>query len=117
MFLVSEVHPFDDGNGRLARVMMNAELAAHDQMRILLPTVYRDNYLGGLRRASRDGSFQTLSKVLDQAHAYSSSIHWKNYGEARLKLESDCADKSTDEGLPIFYRALRSLRMSEIAED
>jgi hypothetical protein len=28
MFLISEVHPFDDGNGRLARVMMNAELVA-----------------------------------------------------------------------------------------
>ena len=25
MFLVSEVHPFDDGNGRMARIMMNAE--------------------------------------------------------------------------------------------
>jgi hypothetical protein len=23
MFLISEVHPFDDGNGRVARVMMN----------------------------------------------------------------------------------------------
>jgi prophage maintenance system killer protein len=26
MFVVSEVHPFDDGNGRVARIMMNAEL-------------------------------------------------------------------------------------------
>ena len=25
-FLISEVHPFDDGNGRLSRIMMNAEL-------------------------------------------------------------------------------------------
>ncbi len=28
MFLVSEVHPFADGNGRVARIMMNAELLA-----------------------------------------------------------------------------------------
>ena len=28
MFLVSEVHPFVDGNGRIARIMMNAELVA-----------------------------------------------------------------------------------------
>ena len=27
-FLISEVHPFADGNGRMARVMMNAELVA-----------------------------------------------------------------------------------------
>ena len=26
MFAVAEVHPFDDGNGRVARIMMNAEL-------------------------------------------------------------------------------------------
>ena len=28
MFLISEVHPFADGNGRVARIMMNAELVA-----------------------------------------------------------------------------------------
>ena len=37
MFLVSEVHPFADGNGRVARVMMNAELAAAQQVRVLIP--------------------------------------------------------------------------------
>jgi len=30
MFLISEVHPFADGNGRAARIMMNAELIAQD---------------------------------------------------------------------------------------
>ena len=33
MFLVAEVHPFADGNGRVARVMMNAELIAGGQQR------------------------------------------------------------------------------------
>jgi Fic family protein len=28
MFLVSEVHPFTDGNGRVGRVLMNAESTA-----------------------------------------------------------------------------------------
>ena len=36
-FLISEVHPFADGNGRMARVMMNAELVAGDQERIVIP--------------------------------------------------------------------------------
>jgi len=36
--LVSEVHPFVDGNGRLARIMMNAELVAGKQERIINPT-------------------------------------------------------------------------------
>ena len=33
MFLISEVHPFDDGNGRIARVMMNAELVSAADVR------------------------------------------------------------------------------------
>ena len=45
MFLVAEVHPFVDGNGRRARIMMNAELVAEGQARIIIPTIFRDNYL------------------------------------------------------------------------
>src|SRR5205823_6347889 len=45
MFLVSEVHPFVDGNGRVARAMMNAELVATGQERIIIPTAYRTDYL------------------------------------------------------------------------
>ena len=52
MFLVSEVHPFADGNGRVARIMMNAELAAAQQVRIIIPIVYRSNYLSALRALS-----------------------------------------------------------------
>ncbi len=54
MFVTSEVHPFLDGNGRLARVMMNAELTAKNQTKIIIPTVYRDDYLGALRKLSRN---------------------------------------------------------------
>lgn len=31
MFVVTEVHPFTDGNGRTARLAMNAELTASEQ--------------------------------------------------------------------------------------
>lgn len=34
-FLVSEVHPFLDGHGRIARVMMNAELSAKGLSKII----------------------------------------------------------------------------------
>jgi len=35
MFLISEVHPFLDGNGRIARVMMNAELTSVNKSTII----------------------------------------------------------------------------------
>lgn len=112
-FLISEVHPFQDGNGRLSRLMLNAELVNADSCKIIIPTVYRDNYLNGLRLASRDGNFRTYVKVMDQAQAYTASIPWKDYGEAREKIETDNANISSDEGIPIFNRVLRQLKLSD----
>jgi fido (protein-threonine AMPylation protein) len=74
MFLVSEVHPFDDGNGRLARVMMNAELVSGGQSRIIIPTVFRDDYLGGLRLLTRKGDASVLIKSLRFGHDYTARI-------------------------------------------
>jgi Fic family protein len=53
---IVEVHLFADGNGCIARIAMNAELAAADVVRILVPTVYRNNYLAGLKGATNNAS-------------------------------------------------------------
>ena len=42
---------FDDGNGRLARIMVNAELSAAGQVRVVIPTSFRDNYLAASARS------------------------------------------------------------------
>ena len=49
MFLVAAVHPFADGNGRVAHIMMNAELVAESEQRIIIPTIFRNNYLVALK--------------------------------------------------------------------
>ena len=56
MFLVSEVHPFTDGNGRLARLVMNAELSVVNSCRIIVPTLFREEYLDCLRVLTREGN-------------------------------------------------------------
>ena len=48
--MVSEIHLFLGGNGRIARVTMNAELVRAKQTRMTIPTVYRGDYLKALRR-------------------------------------------------------------------
>ena len=45
-FLLSDVHPFNDGNGRLSRIMMTKELVSARLSRIVIPTVFRNDYLG-----------------------------------------------------------------------
>ncbi len=113
-FLISETHPFDDGNGRLSRIMMNAELVSESQYKIIIPNVHRDNYLNGLRLASRDKNFRTYVRVMDQALAYTASVNWLDYGEAREKLENDSVNLSSDEGVPTFNRVLKTLKLSDL---
>ena len=82
MFIVSEVHPFDGGNGRVARAFMNAELVAGGERRILIPTVYCDDYVTGLRVHTRQGHPDPLIKTLDFAQEYSARIDFSDYDRA-----------------------------------
>jgi hypothetical protein len=58
-YLVAHVHPFTDGNGRTARALMNRELTRSNLSRIVIPPVFRVDYLDGLKR---------LSKTMDPKH-------------------------------------------------
>jgi hypothetical protein len=52
-FLVSEIHPFVDGNGRLSRLVMNAELSRVGEARIIIPTLFHEEYVDCQRLLSR----------------------------------------------------------------
>jgi hypothetical protein len=91
MFVVSEVHPFLDGNGRMARIMMNAELVAANQVRIIIPTVYREDYLGALRALSRHRDAQTYVRMLARAHEFSASVVGETRDGMRALLEQSNA--------------------------
>ena len=91
MFLISEVHPFEDGNGRVARLMMNAELTAAGQAKIIIPTVYRDDYLLNLRRLTRKHDPGPYIRMMDRAHAFSHWLEPKDYHSLKLQLEESYA--------------------------
>ena len=91
MFVLSEVHPFDDGNGRVARAFMNAELVTADQARILIPIVYRDDYLRALRNLSRQRDASALIAVLDFAQRYVAAIDWRDFATAERQLRASNA--------------------------
>lgn len=48
LFLIAEVHPFKDGNGRISRLGMNAELERAGQTRLVIPTSLRSDYFSVL---------------------------------------------------------------------
>jgi hypothetical protein len=97
MFLVSEVHPFSDGNGRVARIMMNAELVAEDEQRIIIPTVYRDDYLTALKALSQSEKPTPVIRVLDFAQKYTGSIRWEDFDAARSDLQETNAFRDSTE--------------------
>jgi len=86
MTMVSEVHPFADGNGRVARMMMNAELVSSGQTRILIPIVFREDYLFALRDFSRNGQMGTVTRVLERAWTFSDAIDFSNFSDAEAAL-------------------------------
>jgi hypothetical protein len=88
MFLIAEVHPFTDGNGRTARVFMNAELTAAGLHRIVIPISYRSDYLQGLRALSVGGNPTPLVRVLEFAQHYSAAVEWRDLRLAERMLEA-----------------------------
>lgn len=78
MFLVAEVHPFTDGNGRLARLVMNAELSVASSCRIIVPTLLREEYLDCLRVLSREGDPGPFLDVMQWAHRWTAAFDYRN---------------------------------------
>lgn len=103
MFLVAEVHPFDDGNGRLARVMMNAELVTGRQSRIIVPTVFRDDYIGGLRRMTRQDDPSVLIKTLRFGQDYTAQIDFADLTRATdvLRMTNAFNEPDSDQRLTL----------------
>ena len=86
MFLVAEVHPFADGNGRIARIMMNAELVADGDERIIIPTVLRDNYISSLKALSHRADPKPFLRVLKFAQRWVAAVPWTNLSESTAVL-------------------------------
>ncbi len=112
MFLVSEVHPFDDGNGRIARIMMNAELSSADQPRIVIPTGYRDNYLDALRALSRNQNPAPVERVLSFSQRFVAEMDWSSIPVATDLLTRTNALRDPSEGDQAGQRLILPSRIS-----
>lgn len=99
LFLVAEVHPFDDGNGRTARAMMNAELTSGDQRRIIIPTVFRQGYVLSLKALTQTDRAEPVIRMLDRAQAFTASVDFTDYETALIALDEARAFDTTEDAL------------------
>jgi Fic family protein len=86
MFVVAEVHPFLDGNGRTARLAMNCVLSAERLSRLIIPTVYREDYLLPLKALSQHREAQPLVAALSRIQRWSAAF---DYARIRSALRED----------------------------
>ena len=96
LFMISEVHPFNDGNGRISRIMMNAELVHADQSKIIIPTVFREDYLNALRRLTRKGDPSVIVRAISRVRQFSANITGEDFVATKEYLEKCYAFKDGD---------------------
>lgn len=102
MFVVTEVHPFIDGNGRTARLAMNCALSAEKLSRIIVPTVYREDYLLPLKALSHHQEAQPLISALSRIQRWSAAF---TYSRARSEVREQLVRSNA------FQEDLRNYRL------
>lgn len=102
MFIVSEVHPFTDGNGRLARLVMNAELSAVGSCRIIVPTLFREEYLDSLRALSRQGDAAPFMAAMQKIHRWTAAFRFQDLDDTIAQM----AQCNAFERSPIQFKLL-----------
>ena len=86
MFMIAEVHPFDDGNGRISRVMMNSELVSAGLCRIIIPSVFRNEYISSLKLMTNHNDPTSYVRVMDYAQEFVSRIDFSDLERAKAML-------------------------------
>jgi hypothetical protein len=118
MFLVSEVHPFADGNGRSARVALNAELVRHGMHRIIIPSILRIDYISGLLRTTAGNGPEALYRVLEFAQQWVAVGEFRNLeiGDRYLRATNALYDSGVAEHEGIRLKILRPGELFELPE-
>jgi hypothetical protein len=99
MFIVSEVHPFADGNGRTARLAMNAELTVASACRVIVPTLFREEYLDCLRVLSRNAEPKPFIAAMQRIHRWTAAF---DYEELDRTIEQMAACNAFEKSLVQF---------------
>jgi hypothetical protein len=103
-FLVSEIHPFDDGNGRLSRLIMNAELSRLGLCRIIIPTLFHPQYVDCQRALTRANEPDGFIKALAFAVQWCASFSYTDLPSLIASLKNTNAFEES----PVQYKLLAS---------
>lgn len=103
-FLVSEVHPFEDGNGRLSRLVMNAELSRIGLNRIIIPTLFHPQYVDCARNLTRNNDPVGFVACLAKMARWCSTFKYDDLDKLIATLKASNAMEES----PVQYKLLNA---------
>ena len=99
------IHPFDDGNGRMARLLMNTILIKHGYTLAVVPVEERGQYIGMLEQADKTEDLTEFIAYIAACCKYALNLHLKAaHGEDIEDMED------IDKEIALFKRSLSSRR-------
>lgn len=96
------IHPFDDGNGRMARLLMNMILIKHGYTVAVVPVEERNQYIGVLEQADKTENLTEFIAYIAACCKYALNLHLK---AARGEDIEDVED--IDKEIALFKRSLQ----------
>ncbi len=83
------IHPFDDGNGRMGRILMNLILMKHGYLPAIIEMNLRDKYINSLEIADTTGSYSDLIEFIGESLIKSMNIMLKAINGESIENEDD----------------------------
>ena len=85
--------------------MMNTEFTSAGQSKIIVPTVFRDDYMGGLRKLTGQGDSDPYIRMMEKAHEFSGNIFGDDIDEMEEYLrQCNAFSEHTEARLKIIPR-------------